>query len=146
MTNVKAIICTVFGVIGGMIAKLFGGWTQDMITLFVFMAIDFAMGLMLAGVFKKSSKSETGALDSRVGWMGLCKKCVTLLFVLVAHRLDVSLDVSYIKTATVIAFIINEAISVVENAGIMGMPLPEVVVKAINVLKQKKEFGSCEDK
>lgn len=146
MINLKTATCTVIGVCGGIFTTLFGGWTQDMITLLLFMAIDFVMGLMVAGVFRKSRKSETGALDSRVGWMGLCKKCVTLLFVLVAHRLDLSMNVSYIKTATVIAFIVNEAISVVENAGLMGMPLPEVVVKAINVLKQKKEFGSCENK
>lgn len=138
MTNVKALICTIFGVIGGLVARLFGGWTEDMITLVVFMAVDFITGLIVAGVFHKSNKSQSGALDSHAGWMGLCKKCVTLLFVLVAHRLDISLNVEYIKTATVIAFIVNEAISIIENAGLMGLPLPEVVVKAINVLKQRK--------
>lgn len=145
MTNLKTMVCALTGALGGMFSTLFGGWTRDMATLLIFMAVDFAMGLMLAGVFKNSNKTESGALDSHVGWMGLCKKCVTLLFVLVAHRLDISLNVEYIKTATVIAFIVNEAISIIENAGLMGLPLPEVVVKAINVLKQRKGLDFRED-
>ena len=94
------------------------------------------MGLILAGVFKNSSKSQTGALDSRAGWKGLCKKGTILLFVLIAHRLDLLLETDYIKTATVIGFIFNEAISVIENAGLMGLPLPETIKHAVEVLKE----------
>ncbi len=139
MTNLKTFICTIFGVVGGLIARLFGGWTEDMVTLIVSMAVDFIMGLIVAGVFHKSNKSESGNLNSRVGWKGLCKKCVTLLFVLIAHRLDVSLGLSYIKTATIIGFIANEGISIVENAGLMGLPLPKVITKAIDILKNRSE-------
>ncbi len=146
MTNVKAIICTVFGVIGGMIAKLFGGWTEDMVTLLVLMTVDFVMGLIIAGVFHNSNKSASGNLDSRAGWKGLCKKGVTLLFVLIAHRLDIALQTEYIKTATIIGFILNELISIVENAGLMGVPLPDVIIGAIDILKHKKERGWIEDK
>ena len=146
MTNVKAIICMTFGAIGGMLARLFGGWTEDMVTLIVLMAVDFVMGLIIAGVFHNSNKSESGNLDSRAGWRGLSKKGVTLLFVLIAHRLDLSLGTNYIRTATIIGFILNETISVVENAGLMGMPLPDVIIEAINILKNKKETGFVEDK
>ena len=139
MTNVKTLICTVLGAIGGMIAHLFGGWTEDMITLIIFMAIDFIMGLIIAGVFHKSNKSQSGALNSHAGWVGLCKKGVVLLFVLVAHRLDLMLGSDYIRTTALIGFIANEVISIVENAGLMGVPLPEVIVKAIEVLKHKEE-------
>jgi len=139
MSNVKTVICTVFGVIGGFIAQLFGGWTEDIVTLISFMTVDFVMGLLLAGVFHKSNKSENGNLNSRAGWKGLCKKCVTLLFVLIAHRLDVSLGTEYIRTATIIGFIANEVISIVENAGLMGLPLPKVITKAIDILK-KEDF------
>jgi len=139
MSNVKTVICTVFGVIGGFIAQLFGGWTEDIVTLISFMTVDFVMGLLLAGVFHKSNKSENGNLNSRAGWKGLCKKCVTLLFVLIAHRLDVSLGTEYIRTATIIGFIANEVISIVENAGLMGIPLPTVITKAIDILKNKGE-------
>ena len=110
-----------------------------MITLIISMAVDFIMGLLLAGVFHKSNKSTLGNLDSRAGWKGLCKKSVTLLFVLIAHRLDVSLGTDYIRTATIIGFIANEVISIVENAGLMGIPLPEVIIKAIEILKNKGE-------
>ena len=137
MTNIKGIICTTFGIIGGIIARLFGGWSEDMVTLVIFMAIDFVMGLVVAGVFHNSSKSTSGALDSRAGWKGLCKKCVTLLFVLIAHRLDILLETDYIRTTAIIGFIANEAISIIENAGLMGVPLPEVVTKAIEILKHK---------
>ena len=137
MTNLKGITCAAFGAVGGFITQLFGGWTEDMITLIAFMAIDFVMGLIVAGVFHKSNKSENGNLNSRAGWKGLCKKCVTLLFVLVVHRLDVSLGTSYIRTATIIAFIANEILSIVENAGLMGIPLPNVITKAIDILKNR---------
>ncbi len=137
MTNIKGAVCASLGIIGGIIARLFGGWSEDMITLVIFMAIDFVMGLIVAGVFHNSSKSTSGALDSRAGWKGLCKKCVTLLFVLIAHRLDILLDTDYIRTTAIIGFIANEAISIIENAGLMGVPLPEVVTKAIEILKHK---------
>ncbi len=139
MTNIKTVVCTAFGLVGGAVARLFGGWTEDMITLVIFMAVDFVMGLIVAGVFHRSNKTKTGTLSSRVGWKGLCKKGVILCIVLIAHRLDLMLDTGYIKTSVVIGFIINEAISVVENAGLMGIPLPDVVGKAIEVLKQKRE-------
>ena len=139
MTNVKAFICTVLGAVGGIVAQLFGGWTEDMMTLIAFMAVDFVMGLILAGVFHKSNKSDNGNLDSKAGWKGLCKKCITLLFVLVAHRLDVSLGTNYIRTATIIGFIANEIISIVENAGLMGVPLPKVITKAIDILKHRED-------
>lgn len=137
MTNLKALICTALGVIGGTIAQLFGGWTEDMITLITFMAVDFIMGLIVAGVFHKSNKSQSGALNSHAGWVGLCKKGVILLFVLIAHRLDVLLGSDYIRTTAIIGFIANEVISIVENAGLMGVPLPDVIVKAIEILKHR---------
>ncbi len=145
MANVKMMICTALGIAGGFMAKLFGGWTEDMITLVIFMAVDFLMGLIVAGVFHKSNKSESGNLNSRAGWIGLCKKCVTLLFVLIAHRLDVSLGTDYIRTAAIIGFIANEMLSIVENAGLMGVPLPETIIKAIEILKERKEAASFED-
>ena len=136
ISNLKIVVCTAMGMIGSFIAELLGGWTEDIITLIIFMAVDFVMGLILAGVFKNSSKSQTGALDSRAGWKGLCKKGTILLFVLIAHRLDLLLETDYIKTATVIGFIFNEAISVIENAGLMGLPLPETIKHAVEVLKE----------
>ena len=139
MTNIKAVICAAVGAVGGMIAQLFGGWTEDMITLIIFMAVDFIMGLIVAGVFHNSNKSQSGSLNSHAGWVGLCKKGVVLLFVLIAHRLDMLLGTEYIRTTAIIGFIANEFISIVENAGLMGVPLPEVIVKAIEILKHRAD-------
>lgn len=141
MTSIKAMFCTAFAVVGGAIARLFGGWTEDMITLIIFMCIDFIMGMIVAGVFHNSNKSQTGALNSHAGWIGLCKKGAVLLFILIAHRLDMLLGTDYIRTTTIIGFITNEVISIVENAGLMGVPLPEPVVKAIEILRHKDENG-----
>lgn len=142
MANLKGTIVTFIGMAGGFIANLLGGWTTDMVTLAIFMAIDFITGILLAAVFKNSTKSESGALNSKAGWKGLCKKCVTFLFVIIAHRLDIALGINYIRTAAIIGFIANEAISIVENAGMMGIPLPKVITKAIEVLKEKSEEDS----
>lgn len=133
------------GVFGGFISSLFGGWSSALTTLLVFMGIDYVTGLIVAGVFKKSKKSKTGALESRAGWKGLCRKGVTLLVVLVASRLDVTLGYGFIKDAVVIAFTANETVSIIENAGMMGIPIPEVITKAIDVLKSRAEEADNEN-
>ena len=137
MSSIKTTICVSLGAIGSFVANLAGGWTEDMATLVTFMAIDFIMGLLIALVFKKSEKSSTGTADSKICFKGLCKKGVILLFVLIAHRLDLALNCDYIRTATVIGFMANELLSIIENAGIMGVPLPTVITRAIEALKDK---------
>jgi phage-related holin len=62
-----------------------------------------------------------------------------LLIVLVACRLDIELHTTYIRDAACIAFIANETISIIENAGLMGVPIPKAIVKAIELLKSKDE-------
>ncbi len=79
-------ICTAVGVVGSAIAAAFGGWDQALVTLVIFMVIDYLSGLIVAGIFHNSRKTENGALESRAGWKGLCRKGVTLLFVLIAYR------------------------------------------------------------
>ena len=130
-------ICTAVGVVGGFVASLFGGWDAALTTLLLFMAIDFISGLVVAGVFHNSTKSETGTLQSFAGWKGLCRKCMTLLFVLIAYRLDLAIGVNYIRDTVIIGFIANELISIIENAGLMGLPLPEVITQAIDILQKK---------
>nr|DAL95860.1 MAG TPA: holin [Caudoviricetes sp.] len=135
----KRIVCTVIGAVGSGIAALFGGWDTGLVSLLIFMALDYVSGLVTAGVFHKSNKSDTGSLESKAGWKGLCRKCMTLVFVLVAYRLDLIIGTNYIKNAVIIAFIANELISLVENAGLMGVPLPAVITKAIDILQKKSE-------
>ena len=106
------------------------------------MAADWITGgILLPAVFRKSPKSPNGALESRAGWKGLCRKAMTLLYVLIAARLDLLLGVDYVRDAVCIGFIANEALSIVENAGLMGMPLPDAVRKGIDVLKSTSESG-----
>jgi len=105
----------------------------------IFMAVDYLSGLIVAGVFHKSNKTDTGSLESKTCWKGLCRKCMTLIFVLIAYRLDLVIGTNYIRDAVIIAFIGNELISLVENAGLMGVPLPAVITKAIDILQKKAE-------
>lgn len=137
----KNILISIIGVIGSAIASAFGGWTTGLTTLVIFMAIDYITGLIVAGVFHKSTKTETGTLESRAGFKGLCRKGAMLLVVLVAYRLDLAVGTAYIKDAVIIAFIANEAISIIENAGLMGVPMNDTLKNAIDVL-QKKGSGS----
>ena len=131
---------TVVAFVGGALAELLGGWDTALQTLMLFMAVDwFTGGILLPAVFKKSPKSENGALESRAGWKGLCRKGMTLLIVLVAVRLDLLMGTSYLRDAVCIAFIANEALSIVENAGLMGIPLPEALRKAIDILGEKSQ-------
>lgn len=135
----KEMILTVIGCIGSAIAGFFGGWSTGLTTLLIFMAIDYITGLVVAGVFHASPKSETGALESRAGWKGLVRKGMTLLIVLIACRLDLLIGVNYIRDAVVIAFIVNETLSIIENAGLMGVPIPAVLTKAIEALKENND-------
>lgn len=135
------LISGIIGVLGSMITLLFGGWSAGLTTLIIFMVIDYISGIVVAGVFKNSPKSESGALQSRVGWKGLARKCMTLLFVLIAYRLDLLVGTNYIRDAVIIGFCANELLSIVENAGLMGVPLPSVITKAIDMLSQKVNTG-----
>lgn len=132
-------ICTSIGVVGSFVVSLFGGWDSGLMTLLIFMAIDYASGLLVAGIFHNSNKTDTGTLESTAGWKGLFRKVMTLLFVLIAYRLDLALGVKYIRDAVIIGFMVNELISIVENAGLMGLPLPSIIAEAIDVLTKKSE-------
>lgn len=133
-----AAVCAAVGAVGGVIARALGGWDNAVVTLIIFMVIDYAMGIIVAAVFKKSEKSENGGLSSRVCWIGLARKVMTLLFVIIANRLDVLIGTDYIRTGVIISFCASELISICENAGLMGVPLPSVITKAIDILKNKE--------
>lgn len=137
--KLQGTICTGIGIIGAFIASLYGGWTDGMTTLLMFMAIDYIMGLLVAGVWHKSKKTEDGRLESRAGWKGLVRKGVTMLIVLVAARLDMTIGTTMIRDTAVIGFIANEGISIIENAGLMGVPLPAIITNALEVLRKESE-------
>lgn len=141
INNFKIGILSALGMIGSVVANLLGGWDMALQTLVLFMAVDYITGLIVAGVFNKSEKSETGALESKAGWKGLLKKGVTLLIVLVATQLDKMTGTEIIRDAVIIAYVVNEAISIIENAGLMGVPIPDIIKRTLEMLKNK-EGGS----
>ena len=135
----KETVCVLAGVVGSALAGLFGGWGAGLATLCIFMGVDYLTGLLCAGVFHRSKKSESGALESRACFKGLVRKGVVLLIVLVAHHLDLVLGINYVRDAVCIAFIVSEAISITENAGLMGVPVPKKLIQAIELLQKKEE-------
>ena len=132
-------ICTGVGIIGAFVASLYGGWTQGMNTLIIFMAVDYITGLLVAGIWHRSQKTEDGRLESRAGWKGLVRKGVTLLIVLIAARLDMVIQTTLIRDTAVIGFIANEGISILENAALMGIPMPAIVQNALEVLQKQAD-------
>jgi toxin secretion/phage lysis holin len=140
--SVKSGVSAGAGVVGAVLSFLFGEITPALTALFVVMAADYITGLLVAGVFKRSKKSESGALNSTACLMGLAKKGVCLLIILVAHHLDNAAGTTFIRDGVIIAFIANEVISLGENAGLMGVPFPAGLTKAIDILNSKnKEEG-----
>lgn len=133
-------IFTALALAGSAVAELFGGWDMALETLLILMAADWITGgILLPAVFGKSPKSPNGALESRAGWKGLCRKGMTLFYILIAARMDRLLGMDYIRNAVCIGFIANELLSIVENAGLMGVPLPAMIRKVIDILKENAE-------
>lgn len=131
-------ICAICGTIGSALVYYIGGVDTVLIALVVFMVVDYISGLMVAIVFKNSPKTESGKLNSTASLKGLCKKLFMLALVGVAHLLDIVLGTDIIRSGLVIGFITNETISIIENAGLMGIPIPKVLQDAIDILNEKE--------
>jgi len=138
ITTVKVSVLGIAGVIGSIIANALGGWDMALRVLVSFMAADYITGLIVAGVFKKSQKTESGGLESKTGFTGLCKKGMILGIVFIAAQLDLLSGTEMIRDAVIIGYIVNEAVSIIENAGLMGVPIPPAIVKAVELLKNKE--------
>lgn len=135
----KNIVYAACGTVGTFIAAALGGWDHAIITLCSFMLIDYATGWIVAYVFKKSKKTESGGYNSAVGIKGLCKKVMILLLVVVANLLDEQIGANYVRDGVCIAFMFNEAMSILENAGLMGLPIPKWLTKGLDILQTKME-------
>ena len=135
----KAIFYTIVGVTGAYLTHFFGGIdTLLKVTCFM-MGFDYVTGLIVALVFRSSPKSANGGLNSMVGFRGICKKLVMIGMIGVANHLDIVLGTDYIRAGVMYTFITNEVISVIENAGCMGIPIPGILRKAIDILAEKEE-------
>ena len=133
----KQAICTALGLLGAAVSWAFGGWDTALAALVIFMAVDYISGSIVALVFHNSKKSETGAYNSAYGLKGLCKKGLMLLFVLAAVQVDRLIGADYVRDAVCIGFCTNEVLSIVENLGLAGVPMPQAVIKALEQLQNK---------
>ena len=134
----KETICTISGILGSALCWAFGGWDAAMGALLMCMAVDYVSGSVVALVFHKSLKTESGSYNSAYGLKGLCKKGLMLLFVLVAVQVDRILGADYVRDAVCIGFCANEVLSIVENLGLAGIPMPQAVTKALEQLQKER--------
>ncbi|VEU80932.1 phage holin family protein [Haploplasma axanthum] len=137
--KVKHTVLTIIGSIGSFASYLFGGFDKLLIALIIFMIIDFLSGLILAIVFKNSSKTKNGRVSSEAGIRGLAKKIFILFLVTVATQLDLVLGTSIVRDGVVIAFISMEGISILENATLAGLPVPRIIKNALEVLNKSED-------
>ena len=138
----KETICTIIGIVGGFFTAIVGGWDSALVTLLIFMGVDYVTGVVTAAM-GKSKHSENGGLSSQAGWLGLAKKFCVLLMIVVSVRIDILLGMTYIRDAVCIGFCVNELLSIVENSSLMGTPYSKPILKAIDVLQKK--VGHKED-
>lgn len=130
----------VLATIAGAIAGLFGEWDVMLTILVVVMAMDYATGLIVAAC-GKSPKTEKGGLSSKVGFVGLAKKGIIMLVVLLATLLDRALGntAMVFQTATTFYYIANEGLSILENAVILDVPFPKKIKQALETMKENAD-------
>lgn len=128
-------------VFGSFAANALGGWDAAMQVLVALMVADYITGVLVAAVWHKSSKSSSGTLNSVAGFKGILKKCAILLLVWIGVLLDNATGANYIRTAVVLFFIGNEGISLLENLGLMGVPYPAFLRKALEALHDQGDQG-----
>lgn len=121
-------------VVGGVVGYLTGEWSAPMYALLVLMGIDFVTGV-IKGAMSKSEKTENHRLQSSVMFIGLLRKITCLLAVVAAHWMDIVLDITVIRDACVMCFIADELLSLIENCGAIGIPIPEKLRDCVEELK-----------
>jgi toxin secretion/phage lysis holin len=141
-THVKNAVLVAIAAVGSFVSGQLGGWDQAMKVLVALMVVDYLTGLLVAAVWHKSNKSDSGTLDSKASFKGLCKKGVVLLLVWLGCLLDSALGETYIRTAIILFFIGNEGLSLLENLGLMGLPYPGFLQKALEALKDQGDSGN----
>ena len=133
----KNSISVVLMAIGGFLASLLGGWDVALKALVILMAADFITGVMVAAIWKRSGKSESGALESRASFKGICKKVGILMAVIIGVTVDELTGDNYVRTLVIMFFIGNEGLSLLENWTLMGIPHPPILKKVLEVMRDK---------
>lgn len=143
--GIKNTVLALLSSVGGAVAVSFGGWDASVKILLGIMALDYATGLLLAALWQKSPKTEGGGLSSAAGFKGLVRKAAILGLVWLAALLDRAIQTNYIRTTVSLFFLANEAISVIENTALMGIPYPAFVKKMLEELRNSKNGGNWDD-
>ncbi|MBJ6364132.1 holin family protein [Paenibacillus sp. GCM10012307] len=121
----------VAGGIGAVIGFAFGGWSEALTFLLIAMAVDIISGVT-------ASLKEGRGINSAVASVGLAKKGLMLLVIILAHRIDVLMELNAVViTAAAYFYIANELVSITENIGRAGLTLPGKLTDIIEVLKRK---------
>lgn len=141
IVRVKGWVLAAGSALGGIVLELLGGWDLTLQALLCCMAADYLTGLLVAGVFHNSGKTESGTLESRAGFKGLVKKCGILLLVFLAVMLDRATGHGFVRPAVCLFFVANEGISILENVGLMGVPYPASLRNMLEALKKRGDEG-----
>ncbi|MBV6714038.1 phage holin family protein [Paenibacillus chitinolyticus] len=127
---------TIFGSLAAFGASLvtyaFGGWSELLGFFLVAIAIDYVTGVA-------ASLKEKSGLNSNIGFWGLAKKGLMLLIILLGHRMDMLIGSSVVMDAAIYFYLVNELISITENYGRLGLPLPDKFKEIIAQLKNPKQ-------
>ena len=134
--HMKNAVLAVLAVIGSTVAQALGGWDMALRVLIGFMILDYATGWLVAAVWHKSGKSETGALSSYAGFKGLIKKCMILALVWMAQLLDLATGSDFVRDTVCLFFIANEGLSILENTAIMGVPYPAFIKNMLDAMRE----------
>ncbi|MED4904132.1 holin family protein [Parageobacillus thermoglucosidasius] len=120
--------------VGAVVGFLFGGWSILLGILLAFTIIDYVTGMMAA--------YTEGRLRSTVGFKRIPKKIMIFVLVAVAHLVDRAVGTNDLfRDATIFFYLANELLSIIENAGRMGLPIPEQIKQAVEILQGKSEKG-----
>ncbi|MGD6774042.1 phage holin family protein [Sutcliffiella horikoshii] len=117
--------------VGSMASFLYGGFSSLLLFLIIFVVVDYLTGIMAAYVEKR--------LSSRVGFKGIAQKVFIFALVSIAHVLDIILGANLIKDVTILFYLVNEFISIMENASRIGVPIPNILKKVIDAIKKKAD-------
>ena len=132
MERVDIVFKTLITSIGAISGYLFGEWSVLLQILLAFVIIDYISGLIASGT--------EGKLSSKIGLRGIAKKIMIFVLVAVGHLVDKALgDGSMIQNAVIFFYLGNELLSIIENAGRTGLPVPEQIKNAVQILKGKGE-------
>lgn len=130
--NWEIIYKTVVTLAGGIVGWLFGGWSLLLQVLLAFVIIDYLTGLLASGV--------EGKLSSKVGFKGIAKKVMIFCLVAVGHLVDKAVGQGHLIGDAIVFFYLGmELLSITENAGRTGLPVPEQIKSAVEILKGKGE-------